>query len=499
MGGIKKRDSPADISEYMDSVLFSRTGRPRKTALAAFAFLLGALGSLAARDLPTASIEDDSALRAAIRDEWLLDTPDRVLAKSSQIHSLPGGGRVQVRTDTAAGEFAVILARELTGPDGRSMGTFSGWAQGSWIYVRGRDGGVPRRIRVFPRSDPYTYVQFRPLDETRSQMDLVLYNAFVTQSQPLAIPFERLLTMPVETVFGTLGERFYRRYFDPDPENYRDLRLFISRLRSRLPELSFRDDGAVDAQGRYVFIETLEAQDGEGGLNCSGFAKWVVDGILRPLTGRRLEIGELKRPFGDRGSSFTAMWEDLRDPFFGLDWTRNLASQAWSVLRSAAYGGPEDFEVRDWPFSRLVVHRNPAPGGRAEAGEAGNALPEPNDLIPGAALRDYPGYLENSGFGVEGLEPLLYTLAINEPGRVYLASVNDEIGPPATADNLRGRPRMRQHFHVAVLVPYFDQYGGFQIAVFESAGETRFSRFKARYPSHNVNLVRIPVEGAFDP
>jgi hypothetical protein len=58
---------------------------------------------------------------------------------------------------------------------------------------------------------------------------------------------------------------------------------------------------------------------------------------------------------------------------------------------------------------------------------------------------------------------------------------------------------MRQHFHVAVLVPYFDQYGGFQIAVFESAEETRFSRFKARYPGHNVNLVRIPVEGAFDP
>jgi hypothetical protein len=60
-------------------------------------------------------------------------------------------------------------------------------------------------------------------------------------------------------------------------------------------------------------------------------------------------------------------------------------------------------------------------------------------------------------------------------------------------------PRTRQHFHVAVLVPYFNEYGNFQVAVFESAEETRFSNFRTRYPSHNINLVRLPVEGSFDP
>jgi hypothetical protein len=58
---------------------------------------------------------------------------------------------------------------------------------------------------------------------------------------------------------------------------------------------------------------------------------------------------------------------------------------------------------------------------------------------------------------------------------------------------------MRQHFHVAVLVPYFNENGNFQVALFESAEETSFSRFKNRYPGHCVNLVRIPVEGNFDP
>ena len=105
----------------------------------------------------------------------------------------------------------------------------------------------------------------------------------------------------------------------------------------------------------------------------------------------------------------------------------------------------------------------------------------------------------NAGFGFEGLTPLLYTLAIDEPGRIYLAAVNNEFGSPVTPDNPRGLPRIRQYYHVAVLVPYFTERGVFQVAVFESAAETSFARFRTRYPDQFVNLVRIPIEAAFDP
>ncbi|MDR2177026.1 MAG: hypothetical protein LBP20_03165 [Treponema sp.] len=454
-----------------------------QTALAVTLACLPLSRSPAALDLPSAGIENDSALRISLRDEWFLDTQDRIMAKKTQIHTLPGGGRIQVRAERSNDEFAVILARELTGPDGQGMGTFPGWAQGSWVYIRSRADGSPLRLRVYPRSDRYTYIQFSPLSADRCQLDMVLYDAYIRRSQPVGLPFERLLSMPLESVFTVIGEKLPRRYFDPEPGDYRDLRLFLTKLRQKLPGLTFRDDGAIDAQGNYVFIETLAAQDGKGGLNCSGFVKWVIDGILRPRTGRRLDIAPLKVPFGERGSPYTDIWEDIRDPFFGLDWTRNLAAQAWAALRSPAYAAIEEFEIRDWPFSQLVRRAG-------EGGQKDGSLP---------AFRPYPGYLVNSGFGIEGLKALLYTLAIDDPGRIYLASVNNETGPPATADNLRGLPRMRQHFHVAVLVPYFDEYGGFQIAVFESAAETLFSRFTARYPGHNVNLLRIPVEDAFDP
>jgi hypothetical protein len=244
----------------------------------------------------------------------------------------------------------------------------------------------------------------------------------------------------------------------------------MHRVREGLPELVFADDGAIDERGEYVFIDTLEPQPAQAaGLNCSGFAKWLVDGLLRPLTGTRLPVGPLKAPFGGRKSSFSEELEALRDPFFGLDWTRNLAAAANTVLRSPAYGTLEEFEVRKSPFAEVIMR-----GGGA------------------GTVRLYPGFLENAGFGIEGLQPLLYTLAVETPGRIYLASVNAELTPA-------GGPGMRQHFHVAVLIPYFNEYGNFHIAVFESAEESSFAAFRNRYPDHYVNLVTIPLEPNFEP
>ncbi|MDR2102464.1 MAG: hypothetical protein LBP43_07835 [Treponema sp.] len=423
-------------------------------------FLLLSLLPLAALDLPTGKIEDDSSLRISLKDSWFTEIPGKVMAGKGFLHTLPGGARIQVRAETGGEEFMIILAREWNG-------SYPGWAQGSWILTRRRDDGSPSRIRIFLRSDPNTYIQFRPLGKDRSQLDLVLYDGYILRALPVPFSLERLLVMPVEEVLASLGTKFPRRYFDPNPDWYGDLRSFMEALRERLPELTYRDDGAIDEKGRYVFINTLEGQGGTGGLNCSGFAKWVVDGILRPVTGERLPVQPLKEPFGERGSSLTDPYEKLRDPFFGLDWTRNLAARAGGILRSPAFGRLEEIEVQRTPFSQVILRNK-----------------------DGSLLRSYPGFLKNAGFGVEGLQPLLYTLAIDEPGRIYLASVNDEIGPA---------PRMRQHFHVAVLVPYFNEYGNFRIAVFESAAETSFSQFKNRYPGHYVNLVRIPVEPSFDP
>ena len=431
----------------------------------------------AAADVPVSRIEDDSSLRFSMRDSWFTETPARVQGKKTEYHTLQGGSRIQVRYEQGTDEFAVVLAREL---QGQAANSFPGWAQGSWVLTRRKSDGAPVRIRTFLRSDPYMYVQFRPFTPDKCQMDVVLYDAYLIRSLPLAVPFERLLTLPVDEILALAGDRFPVKYFDPEPEMYRDTRAFAAAVRSRLPSLVYANDGAVDENGNYVLINTLRNQTPSepklGGLNCSGFAKWIVDGILKPKTGKLLPVTPLKEPFNNRGSSYTEVWDSILDPFFGLDWIRNLASIAGTILRSPSWAALEEFEVRAWPFSQVIIREGSS-----------------------SVVKPYTGFLNEAGFGIEGLHAVLYTLAINEPGRIYLAAVSDEIGAPVTDQNPRGLPRMRQYFHVAVLVPFFDEYGNFKITVFESAAETSFASFKNRYPGDFVNLVRIPVDGTFNP
>ncbi|MDR2144084.1 MAG: hypothetical protein LBP29_06925 [Treponema sp.] len=136
----------------------------------------GACLALHAADLPLRQIEDDSALRAAIKNSWLIESPSSVLRNRPFTRTLPGGSPVQVRTETRRNELTVILAREWNG-------TFPGWAQGSWVLTRFMDGAY-ERIRIFLHSDPYTYIQFRPAENAvsgspsgKTLLDVVLYEA----------------------------------------------------------------------------------------------------------------------------------------------------------------------------------------------------------------------------------------------------------------------------------------------------------------------------------
>ncbi|MDR2468639.1 MAG: hypothetical protein LBD22_06745 [Spirochaetaceae bacterium] len=425
-----------------------------------FIVLIVCVARLGALDTTLDGIADDSILRTQLAKTLFVDTPRSVVARQARTETLASGVRVQVRSEWNGGdEFSIILAREHNGQ-------FTGWGQGSFILTRSVEDGAVRRIRIFLRSDPYTYIQFRPLSAAKSEFDAVVYDAFLARSQPVAVPFNQLLEMPLSEVFKIMNGTFPRRYFEPETADYRDVRTLIAGIRREIRPLEFGDDGAMDENGKYVFINSLSAQETTQGLNCSGFAKWVIDGLLRPVTGKRLAVAPLKQPYGTRGTNFTAPFERSRDPFFGLDWVRNLAAAAGSAFKSPAFGSLDEIEVRAAPF-QAVLRRT----GRT------------------STVRHYPGHQPNAGYGFEGIQPLLYTLAIDEPGHIFLGAINRE----------GGTPPLRTYFHVAVLIPYFDEQKVFHVAVFESAEETSFNRFRVRYPTHHINLCRVPIETAFSP
>jgi hypothetical protein len=216
----------------------------------------------------------------------------------------------------------------------------------------------------------------------------------------------------------------------------------VRQVRSRLHALRDADDGALDEDGTFRFIETLSPQGAAGGFNCSGFAKWIVDGVYSSRSGRYLSITEVKqkRP-SDRGNRWSARYEDERDPYFGLDWSRNLAL-------AAAGRDSGDSEAAD-------VRRVP-----------------------------YLSYVEDVGYPVEALGLAVYLLAVREPGYFYLGSVNQPFGSD---------PVLRQHVHVVVVFPYFDEAGRFHAIVMERNVETSLNSLARRYPGDSVHLVRVPM------
>ncbi len=159
-------------------------------------------------------------------------------------------------------------------------------------------------------------------------------------------------------------------------------------------------------------------------------------------------------------SYFTDAYEQTLDPYFGLDWTRNLALMAYQTLFQGTNLDLETIDIREIPVSALIVQ-----------------------IGASTIIKNYPEDLPDAGFYVEGLPAVLNTLAVDSPNFICLASRN-------TVDTQKN---LRRHYHVAALIPYFESDDRFTVAVFESAVKTNFDAIVQRYQKQQINLVRTPV------
>jgi hypothetical protein len=369
----------------------------------------------------------------------LIDVQERVLQQTS------AGSRVKFETRGQNGHLYYLFQNE-------EDSSFSVDARGSYIIKRDSENGRFVQIKIFYRSEPGCFVRLFP-DKHRTSMDVYLYGIAVDQGVLLPVEFEQFLILPFTKVIQLSGstvrwERLLYRRWDPVEELAFS---HVQSIRRMLPSLSDNDDGALDADQNYVFIESGLHQGDSGGLNCSGFAKWISDGFYYGLTGRYLDIDPLKEKHLDlRGNRWSLRFEEERDPYFGLDWSRNLATALWQArgYRSAA---PEDFDVRQV---------------------------------------EYLQYREDVGYPLKDLKMLLFLETTANPGHFYIGSLNREFGT---------QPVLRQHFHMVVLFPYFTPSGSFRVAVFDRTRETTLDGTIKRYSGAYVHLVRLPVGDSFLP
>ncbi|MBU0926853.1 MAG: hypothetical protein KKA67_03835 [Spirochaetes bacterium] len=448
-----------------------RLARPASPSASLALALLLSIGAVASAqgawpplggDRPVASIAESSDIRKRLWEPLL--SAQRSVAKAYKASEQRNAwGSWSVSVETRAGAFYVVVSPERGG-------AFPAYAQGSWIVKRSDSDGSFLQAKIMLRSDPGTFARVYP-DGSRSRIDVVAYGGVLYREVPVPLPFEELVVSPFSRIRALTSDVIAWDLFSPDPGLYRDLVGLAEAVRERLPGLRYADDGAIDADGRSVYIATLAGQASPAGLNCSGFVKWLVDGMLRPMTGSYLSVSGLRdRMIGWRGSSFTSGFEESLDPFFGLDWSRALAKAAWSTFYpSLTDESPISNDVDDAPFALRVRDSDPVNGG--------------------SAYEAFSDNFDDAGIDVRGLKATLFLLASREPGRFYLAQFNAREKDP---------PRLRRYYHIAALFPYFDDEGVFRVAVFESAAETSLEAV-GRRGYEFVKLVRMPAAARFEP
>jgi hypothetical protein len=416
--------------------------------------LLLAAPTWAAPRLPAAGLPENADARLALRDTIFAPVREAAAARG-RVVPIPGRqAPVSFAVEVQGGAlFLVFATGRATGPAVASPGTY--------IIKRSMRDGSFVQAKVFLQADPGCYLRLVPMDASRSRMSVFLFGQPFQQDIVVPAGFEGLLTAPFSRLVELTRDAVDWQLVLPREATEGDARLarVVAQLRGKLPRLGDAEDGAMDAAGRFVFIadsrpqqaaRTLAGRPARGGFNCSGFAKWVVDGFYAPLAGTLTDVEAMKRRDTDsRGNRWSEPREQSRDPYFGLDWSRNLA-RALESARTGELPLPEAADVRD--------------GG----------------LFP---------YVEDVGFPVDSLQTVLYVLSRRDPGALYLGSVSS--GP------VPGSAGLRQHHHVVTLFPYVDAAGVFRAVVMERNAESTTASLAARYPGSMVHLVRLGSEGEF--
>lgn len=451
------------LSFYADN----RTGMKRIITLGAAVFFLSIRAPIFALTVPSPEFSDSATVRSSILESWLTEEIDPLRRlKAAELADRHGYVFDVTQKKNKSGDMLDITVspRERSG------------VQGDWVLSRRLLDGMCDHISIYPVADENIRVDIRSdgtnPEKGRSRLDLVIYGTFAVRDVIVGVPLFTLYTTSFSDIVALTEKTVPWNMVAPDISRYVDIESMILEIREKLPTLVYLDDGAFDEDYKPVLIETGAGQDPKkvleaiplgqkpllviGGVNCSGFAKWIVDGIIRSEAGQGTFIAPLKGSTDSPETHFTEPVRESRDLFFALDWTRNLASAAASL-----WGG------------KTV---------RPDASGVNVTVDTFSGMTP---------FVKNVGYKVSELYPLLYRLAIQEPGHFYLGAISRE----------RGDPLMRQYHHVVAFFPRFDREGQFTVAVFESVVETQCGDFIAKNSDAFVYLVRIraPEAAYFEP
>lgn len=354
---------------------------------------------------------------------------------------------------------------------------------GSVVIRRNNRDGAFSQVKVFLKREPSIYMRISPAP-SGSELSIFLMDDDHPLYQNLHLPvsIQQTALMSVRKLLEmTEGRVGWSSILDvPSAYYFSNVNLMISEIRKALPGLPDAEDGAMDDDGNLVRISTL-GLNRQPGFNCSGFVKWIADGLYRPVTGSWLKIDDLKRrQFEARGDKKTEDYEVSRDPFFGLDWTRNIAAKLsearGSTIRKVGFAAQDKQSVG---VSSTV---------EASAKSSGPTISIMTEETWDVRDAPFLSYVEDRGYRVKDLKSLMYTLALKDPDYFYLGAINGNWG---------SQPVLLQYYHIVSIFPRISESGRFEPIVFERNVESSIDSLIRRYPNEYIHLIRIKASKDF--
>ena len=303
-------------------------------------------------------------------------------------------------------------------------------APGSWVLYRDALTGKPLRIRYYIVPDGEVYVDFFPGKE-KCLADFVVFGAVAAGGVPVPVGFDRFYTATLEELSRLTRYTLPWNYTKVFSHSYDGVKQMIGLVRFLLPSL--HKSGKISGEG--------------ASLN---FVKWIVDGLVKPLTGGTVRL------------------EEEQTDAKSLENIRTLAAAAISARTDIVYDrNTSGADVKTDAFAYYIDA----------------------DGVP-----KNTGYAFNSGYPVELLKPLFYVLAVTEADRFFLGAVRQ-----GTVQTSAGTAERQVFTGTAAFFPWFDSQGRFQLSVFEKGEEYTIDEFAKKYRGGFVSLVRIKASRDFFP
>ncbi|MGP1455289.1 MAG: hypothetical protein ACTTJ7_05985 [Treponema sp.] len=441
---------------------------------------------------PFEQIPDSAEIRKAIATTWLSAPIESLVGSTAQEYVDSKGNTFRIDgkyADDAKTHYAISITPVLMNyalPEKRLV------VPGTWIIYREVRTGIPSLITIYPRENPALSIRLKASDQKsrakQSVIDVCLLNAYVRKGVYIALPFEKLHTISLSELQRLTSNTVPWDLFN-SPVFLNTAEPMAKVIWQRMGRLTYLENGCFDENGKPVYIDTLGPQTDSaiyaslqinqqrasvvGGVDDAGFAKWLIDGIIKPIAGQGMLIQSLKLMTDVPFTHFTATFLEEKRPFFRLNWIRNLGAAALSLnLKRTVCPAQSGLDVTLSPFA--TTHAVPKVFSKENT-----------------AASAFLGYEKYAGYQVEYLEALLYYLTIMEPGHFYLGCLNKKETSAA----------IRDYYKILVFLPYFDAQGNFHTEVFTGGEYLSLEDFVTKHRDSFIALVRvfIPEASVFNP